>query len=75
MGARHFLIVPADSGEFAIHPRTIRVNTTGTAVVVTDNGAGGETAISYNVTQGDYIILRAKRINATGTTAQLIGSF
>lgn len=68
---RHFAITPSDTVDMAIQPRAIYCIADGNAVV--RDGAG--TTITYPVTNGMYLIIRAVRILATGTTASLVGLY
>lgn len=68
---KHFAITTHDSNNFAINTRGIYVGTGGNAVIVTEDG----TAVTYkNLQSGAYYPIRAKRVNATNTTAaDLVG--
>lgn len=68
-GERHFLVVPSDTVDLAVRPRSLYANTTGTVRV--RDIAGVE--VTYNVTAGQMLVFRAVRIMATGTTAEIIG--
>ena len=60
-----FLITPSDTVDFAVSTRAIRANVGGVVVVV---GIDGK-AVSCNFLSGETRPIRAKRVNATSTTA------
>ncbi|PUB12121.1 spike base protein, RCAP_Rcc01079 family [Yoonia sediminilitoris] len=64
----HYVVSPSDMVDLPTRPRAFYVNTGGTAVM--RDGAGD--AVSYEVAAGAILTLRATRVLATGTTAQLI---
>lgn len=67
--SNHFSITPSDSVDMALKPRAIYANTGGTAALV--DGAG--VVVTYDVVAGQTLAFRPVRVNATGTTATLIG--
>lgn len=64
----HYVVAPSDTADLPTRPRALYVNTTGTAVL---RDSAGET-VSYDVAAGNVLTLRATRVLASGTTAQLI---
>ena len=65
----HFAITPNDGVDLATVPRALYVNVAGTLVLHDKSG----TAITYNVTAGQVLPLRVRRVLATGTTATVVG--
>lgn len=65
----HQTITPSNTVDIPNRPRALKVLTDGALVIVDMN----DTAISYPVKAGEVITFRAKRINATGTTATVVG--
>lgn len=66
---KHFQITPDDTNPLPIMPRAIYCAAGGTAQVV--DAAG--TVLPYVMTAGQWIVLRALRINATSTTGTFYG--
>lgn len=66
----HQLIVPSDT-ENLRQPMVVVANEEGTITVVNEF----DVAILYNVTPGFVVPVRAKRVNATGTSAECIGVY
>ncbi|MBT0957783.1 hypothetical protein IV417_10310 [Alphaproteobacteria bacterium KMM 3653] len=64
----HYAITPSDTADLSPVPRALYVSASGTAVLVDRSG----TELSYDLTAGTTLPLRARRVKATGTTAQLI---
>lgn len=69
MGERHFEIVPSDTEDMAIRPRTIFCAEDGTAVIRDEGG----TDLPYQMTAGTYLPFRGVRVLATGTTGTFYG--
>lgn len=61
----HFSITPSDSQDLAIIPRAVIIMTGGDIVIRDKEG----TDITYTVSDGTLLPLRAVRILSTGTTA------
>ena len=61
-----FAITPSDSTDLTNTPKAIYVGTAGTISMI---GVGDTVAVSLTVQSGAIIPVRAKRVNATGTTA------
>jgi len=71
-GEYHFLITPADGSDLGTIPRAIYCGTAGN-LVLRDKGG---TDCTYAVLAGQYVMFRAYRVLATGTTATgLIGIY
>lgn len=71
-GARHFAVTPSDDTDFTIQPRSLFVGGGGNVAVVDIDG----TVATYTVPAGFYLLMRASRVNATGTTAtNIIGIY
>lgn len=68
---RHFVVVPSDGADLAVRPRAFFVNTDGTAKLRDEASVD----VTYNVTAGAWLPVRAVRVLATGTTASLIGVY
>jgi hypothetical protein len=66
---RHFAITPSDSADLPIRPRSLRILTDGNVSVRDVGGVD----ITYPVVAGEILPIRAVRILATGTTADLVG--
>lgn len=72
-GEKSFNITPSDTVDFAFVVRAIYVGGTGNVVVVNEDNT---TATFNAVPVGGYVITRARRVNATNTTATLMtGSY
>lgn len=67
--ANGYLAVPNNSQDLPFVSRAIHANTTGTISVVFKNST---TAVILNVLSGYTYPYRINRINATGTTAQVV---
>lgn len=65
----HFAIVPADGVDLPIRPRVLRVQTDG-AVSLRDRN---DSVITYTVTAGELLQFSAVGVEATGTTAEVVG--
>lgn len=65
-----FAITPSDTADLATVPKALYVVTGGTLSV---KGAGGSTVSLGTVVAGQVIPLRARRVNANGTTATVVG--
>lgn len=70
-GLNHFTISPSDTVNLAVRPRCIYCVSAGTAVLVDSDGV----ALSYTLVSGQVLPFSPVRVNATGTTATLIGWF
>lgn len=66
---RHYPITPADGVDLAIRPRVIRALTEGNVAIRDAN----EVIIIYPVLAGDLIQFSAVGVEATGTTATVVG--
>jgi hypothetical protein len=66
---RHFAVVPADGVDLPIRPRVLRALTSG-AVVLRD--VSGD-VIAYPVAAGEILQFSAVGVEATGTTATVVG--
>ncbi|MFQ1699084.1 hypothetical protein ACJ5NV_00680 [Loktanella agnita] len=64
----HYAIVPSDGADLPVRPRAIYANIGGTAVLQDNDGE----TVTYELGAGAVLSLRAVRVLATGTTAQLI---
>ncbi|WP_282091356.1 spike base protein, RCAP_Rcc01079 family [Epibacterium ulvae] len=65
----HFAIVPQDDADLPKRPRVLKALTDG-AVAVRDSG---DTVITYPVTAGEVLQFSAVGVEATGTTATVVG--
>ncbi|WP_373355114.1 hypothetical protein [Pseudoroseicyclus sp. CXY001] len=66
---RHRAITPSDAADLDPVPRALYVNASGSAVLRDSEG----TSVTYQLTAGQVLPMRAVRVMATGTTAGLIG--
>lgn len=67
----HFSITPADS-DFSITPRAIYCGGAGNVVVRSKS----DVDVTYAVLAGTYLLIRAKQVRVTGTTATgLVGLY
>ncbi|WP_282095672.1 spike base protein, RCAP_Rcc01079 family [Epibacterium ulvae] len=66
---RHFPITPQDDVDLAIRPRVLKVLSEGTVSI---RDAAG-TVLSYPVTAGELLQFSAVGVEATGTTATVVG--
>ncbi|NDV02090.1 spike base protein, RCAP_Rcc01079 family [Pseudoroseicyclus tamaricis] len=66
--SRHQVVVPNDAADFDPLPRALYANSSGTAVLRDKAG----TEVAYEVVVGQVLPVRAVRVMATGTTAELI---
>ncbi len=66
---RHFSITPSDSIDLAIVPRALFCLTAGTVAVADSLGF----VLMYPVSAGMILPLRARKVMATGTTANVCG--
>ncbi|MEL6683086.1 MAG: hypothetical protein AAFQ09_10650 [Pseudomonadota bacterium] len=64
----HYAVTASDTDDLPIRPRALYVNTGGTVAL---QDSAGET-VTYDVGAGAVLSIRAARVLATGTTAQLI---
>lgn len=65
----HFTITPADAVDLPVRPRALYVMTAGNLKVRDRKGV----MITYAVTAGQVLDFRAQGIEATGTTATVVG--
>ncbi|OIQ44146.1 MAG: hypothetical protein BM558_08965 [Roseobacter sp. MedPE-SW] len=65
----HFAIVPTDGAELPTRPRVLRVLTSGDLTVRDDK----DVVITYSVSAGETLQFSAVGIEATGTTATVVG--
>lgn len=68
----HRTITPSDTIDLAVsgeRPRVIVCMTAGNVAVVDDAG----TMVTYTMTAGQPLLFSPRRINATGTTATVVG--
>ncbi|MCB5411770.1 spike base protein, RCAP_Rcc01079 family [Pseudogemmobacter faecipullorum] len=71
-GMRHRTITPSDTIDLAVsgeRPRVIMCQAAGSVALVDDAG----TVISYTMAAGQILPFSPRRINATGTTAIVVG--
>lgn len=64
----HYEITPSDTVDLPTRPRAIYCKTDGNAVLQDTGGVN----VTYTVTAGQVLDLRATRVLATGTTATLV---
>ena len=64
----HYAVTPSDTADLPVRPRAFYVNVAGSVAI---QDAAGET-VTYEVGAGAVLSIRAERVLATGTTAQLI---
>lgn len=64
-----FAITPSDTADLATIPKSLVVTVAGNLAV---RGTGG-TTVTFPVTAGQIVPLRARRVMATGTTATVAG--
>lgn len=67
--SRHFAITPANGVDLATRPRVLKVLTAGTLCV--RDGAG--VIVSYPVVAGEILQISAVGVEASGTTASVVG--
>jgi len=65
----HFEIVPADGADLPTRPRVLRVLTSGDLAMRDAKGV----VITYSVSAGETLQFSAVGIEATGTTATVVG--
>lgn len=65
----HFSIVPADGTDLPLRPRVLRVLTSGDVAIRDANGD----VIIYPVAAGETLQFSAVGVEATGTTATVVG--
>lgn len=68
-GAEHFAIVPADGADLAVRPRVLYVLTDGNLALRDSVG----TVLTYPVVAGQILPFSAVGVEATGTTATVVG--
>lgn len=66
---RHFEITPSDTVDLAVRPRALRCGTSGTVTIRDEN----DVDVTYPVSAGEVLPIRAVRVLATGTTASVVG--
>lgn len=66
---RHFPITPADGVDLPLRPRVLRVLSGGTLALRDGQG----TVIPYPVSAGETLLFSAVGVEATGTTASVVG--
>lgn len=66
---RHYEITPSDSEELPIRPRALYCTVAGDAVIRDELG----TDVTYPLSAGEVLPIRATQVLATGTTASLVG--
>ncbi len=66
---RHFAITPADGVDLPLRPRVLRVLAAGTLVLRDSE----DDILSYQVSAGDMVLFSPKGVEASGTTATVVG--
>lgn len=66
---KHFSIAPADGVDLPVRPRALRVTVSGN-VSIRD---ADDVVITYAVSAGETLLFSAVGIEATGTTATVVG--
>ncbi|WP_251363658.1 spike base protein, RCAP_Rcc01079 family [Epibacterium ulvae] len=66
---RHFEITPADGVALPIRPRVLRVTSAGTLALRDERG----TVLSYTVVAGETLLFSPVSVEASGTTATVVG--
>ena len=66
---RHFAITPADGVDLPVRPRVLRVLAGGTLSL----RDGSDTVITYGVATGETLLLSPVGVEATGTSAIVVG--
>lgn len=65
----HFAITPSDTVKLPDQPKAIYCQAAGNAAIVDENGS----ELTYALTAGQILPLRATQVKSTGTTATLFG--